>query len=102
MKTKDNNTYNSEITKEDLEALGEKTQNIRNAQQGDDAQLSNRVKPVDFAGKDLDIPGSVPQNKNTTRLDDEENKLHAQGSGHNDHLEDNPNHSPNPNLNSNI
>lgn len=49
---------------------------------------------MDFSGENLDIPGRVKLNKNTTRLDDEENKLHSQGSGHNDHLEDNANHSP--------
>ncbi|MFD1061821.1 hypothetical protein ACFQ1Q_01085 [Winogradskyella litorisediminis] len=94
MKPNNKELYNSDVTKEDLNALGSKTENQRSAQQGDDAQLSNREKPVDFTGKNLDVPGRVSANENTKRLNDEENNLHSQGSGHNDHLEDNANHSP--------
>ncbi|WP_452224451.1 hypothetical protein [Lacinutrix chionoecetis] len=85
--------YNSNITKEDKKALGEETQNKRTNNLGDDSQLSNREKPVDFAGKDLDIPGrNAVKKHNSTTLRDEENQHHSQGSGHNDHLEDAENH----------
>lgn len=94
MKTDNKTPYNPNVTEEDLNTLGEKAENIHSAKQGDDKQLENREKPVDFTGKNLDVPGRISSNENTKRLNDEENRLHSQGSGHNDHLEDNPNHSP--------
>ncbi len=88
-------SYNADITNEDLNTLGPKTQHQRQSQQGDDSQLANREKPVDFSGSDLDVPGrSLPKDRAPSKLKDEENQLHSQGSDHNDHLEDHPNHSP--------
>lgn len=88
-------SYNAEITQEDLNALGAQTQNQRTSQQGDDKQLTQREKAVDFSGADLDVPGrTLPKDRAASSLKDEENQLHSQGSGHNDHLEDHPNHSP--------
>lgn len=93
MKKEENKTYNSDVTKEDLNALGERKQNERTSQLGDDAQLANREKSVDFTGKDLDIPGrNSKPSQQSSKLKDEENELYSQGSGHNDHLEDADNH----------
>lgn len=56
--TKKNKKYNADITKEDLNALGEKVKNTR-TDAGDDQQLNERDKKVDFSGADLDIPGGT-------------------------------------------
>ncbi|TDT45247.1 hypothetical protein CLV90_2332 [Maribacter spongiicola] len=77
--------YNSDITEQDLSALGEKTKNTR-TDGGDDDQLNERENDVDFAGKDLDVPGrNLPKNK--MNLKDEENQLYSQGGGENENLE---------------
>lgn len=82
-------TYNPDITSEDLQALGEKVKNIR-TDNGDDSQLNSRDYKVDFAGKDLDVPGrSLPQNKKVNTLKDEENQLYSLGGAENDNLEHN-------------
>lgn len=49
------NIYNSDITKEDLNTLGDKKGNLRN-DAGDDRLLKDREKNVDFTGKELDVP----------------------------------------------
>lgn len=87
---KDNETknYNPKITEQDKNKLGERTVQQRTDQQGDDAQLSDREKPVDFTGKQLDVPGRTLPSERNTKLKDEENQLYSQGGGHNDHLED--------------
>ena len=69
--------YNSEVTKEDLEALGAK--GLRR-DDGDDKMLNTREQPIDFAGKNLDIPGRDTINNATKNLNDEENTLYGQGS----------------------
>lgn len=57
---------------------------------GDDDQLKNREKPVDFEGKDLDIPGrDLPENRTKKTLKDEENQLYSQGGPGNENLEEN-------------
>ncbi|WP_300021361.1 hypothetical protein [uncultured Maribacter sp.] len=82
-------TYNPDITNEDLQALGEKVKNIR-TDNGDDSQLNSRNQKVDFAGKDLDVPGrSLPQNKKVNTLKDEENQLYSLGGAENENLEHN-------------
>ncbi|UZO80089.1 hypothetical protein NBT05_14175 [Aquimarina sp. ERC-38] len=79
--------YNPEITKEDINALGDRTGNLHN-DQGQDQELLNRNEPVDFEGKELDVPGrTTPENRNTLNLKDEENQLYSQGGPGNDHLE---------------
>lgn len=81
--------YNPEVTMDDVINLGERVSEQRNDKQGDDAQLENRKRDVDFTGKDLDVPGrDLPKDRNRANLKDEENQLYSQGSGHNDHLED--------------
>lgn len=54
---------------------------------GDDAQLVNRNRTIDFAGEDLDIPGRKKLPSQNILLKDEENQVYSQGSTHNDHLE---------------
>ena len=81
--------YNSDITKEDLKVLGQDFENNIRQDGGDDVALTNRTHNVDFAGKDLDVPGRKEASKATTnRLNDEENKLHSQGSASNENLEE--------------
>ncbi|NNE31218.1 MAG: hypothetical protein HKN40_02490 [Winogradskyella sp.] len=92
MKEKKKEKYNSDITKEDLNALGNKKNTPRDDYKGDDKQLQNRERPVDFTGKNLDVPNRDIANTNKKTLKDEENELYSQGSGHNDHLEDSDNH----------
>ena len=76
---KDTKSYNSDITKDDLQALGERTKNIR-TDGGDDKLLKNRTKDVDFAGKDLDVPGrKSPNATKKSSIKDEENQLYSQG-----------------------
>lgn len=88
MKTKNNNTettYNSDITKDDIDALGKK--GLR-ADSEDDRLLLDRDQAVDFQGKDLDIPG---RNKTSSAIKkgitDEENTLFGQGGESKDNLE---------------
>jgi hypothetical protein len=84
---KNENKYNSKITKQDKTILGDKTGNLRN-DGGQDKFLKDRTNEVDFSGKDLDIPGrtSVEKSKNTS-LNDEENRHHSLGSDDNKNLE---------------
>ncbi|MEM6515116.1 MAG: hypothetical protein AAF688_02955 [Bacteroidota bacterium] len=84
---KEKQTYNSEITKEDLKAIGDKTGNLKQ-DLSDDELLKERKNPVDFTGKDLDVPGrDLPSTKTMKTLKDEENQLYAQGSEQNESLE---------------
>jgi len=79
--------YNSEITKDDLQALGDKTGNLRN-DNGDDELLKNKVNEQDFIGKDLDVPGrKAPKSTSKKSLKDEENQLYSLGSDDNENLE---------------
>ena len=94
-KNKDNKseTYDSDITKEDKDILGDKHNNLR-TNGGDDTQLdeNHRSHPVDFEGKDLDIPGrTLPDDRSKKDLKDEENQLYSQGGPDNDALEENGN-----------
>ena len=56
----------AEVTKEDLQALGPRDENLRD-DGGDDEQLLERTTRVDFSGDELDVPGS--------ELDDEQEKI---------------------------
>ncbi|HLS29218.1 MAG TPA: hypothetical protein VK021_00010 [Flavobacteriaceae bacterium] len=78
--------YNPEVTEEDLEKLSHK--NIKGY--GDDRQLRQRKKKVDFAGEDLDIPGSKKAEESRKKgLPDEENQLFGQGGPAKENLEEN-------------
>ena len=84
LKTKTKKMYNSKITKEEKEVLGDKSGNLRN-DEGDDQILKKRKKKVDFVGEDLDVPGrKLPKNKTNKTLKDEENQLYSLGNEENE------------------
>ncbi|HEX7016209.1 MAG TPA: hypothetical protein VF191_11930 [Cyclobacteriaceae bacterium] len=67
----------SDVTKEDLEALGPKDLSM---DMGEDEQLKHRGMPVDFAGSDLDVPGSeLDDEQEETGNEDEENNSYSLG-----------------------
>lgn len=83
---KKNNISNSNNKNQDTLAPD---RNLR-SDGGDDEQLENRVRPVDFEGKDLDVPGrDLPENRTKKTLKDEENQLYSQGGSGNENLENN-------------
>lgn len=74
-----------EITAEDRRALGPKGLSMDG---GDDEELLRRKRKVDFAGKDLDIPGSELDDAQEARgSEDEENNHYSLGSDQNEDLE---------------
>ena len=84
---KKNTTYNSDITKDDLQVLGDKAGNLRN-DNADDELLKNKVNDADFTGKKLDVPGrTLPKSKNNKIIKDEENQLYSLGEEQNENLE---------------
>ena len=77
--------YNPNVTEHDRDIL---SQNNIHGDGGDYQQLKDRKEKVDFAGKDLDVPGREQAKKNKGNgLRDEENKLFSQGSEDNENLE---------------
>jgi hypothetical protein len=89
----DNNDYSqeseSDVTDEDLQALGPKDLSMDMGE--DEALLKNRVWPVDMAAEDLDVPG-VPNDNNEMNQaigpEDEENDFYSLGGDrHEDNLE---------------
>ncbi|MBT1685678.1 hypothetical protein [Dawidia soli] len=76
----------SDLTKEDRRALGS---DGLNSDEGDDDQLRARVTPVDFAGKDLDIPGSeLDDASEAIGTEDEENNSYSLGGDNHEDLEE--------------
>lgn len=78
----------SDVTDEDLQALGPKDLSL---DMGEDEALKNRVWPVDMAAEDLDVPG-VPDDNNEMNqgigAEDEENDFYSLGGDrHEDNLE---------------
>jgi hypothetical protein len=74
-----------EITPEDKRALGPKDLSMDG---GDDEELLRRKRKVDFAGEDLDIPGSeLDDAQEEIGSEDEENNLYSLGSEDNEDLE---------------
>ena len=72
----------SEVTKEDLEALGPR--NLSMDMQEDEI-LKHRLHPVDFDGKDLDIPGrGADDDQEDIGSEDEENNHYSLGNDDND------------------
>lgn len=77
----------SDVTDEDLQALGPKDLSL---DMGEDEQLlKNRVWPVDMAGKDLDVPGAELDDKSEDigSEDEENNSYSLGGDGHEDNME---------------
>ncbi|MEP0711061.1 hypothetical protein [Algoriphagus sp.] len=82
-----NDKEKSNLTEEDFQALGSKKKNLRN-DGGDDEMLRDRVKPADFAAKDLDIPGEELDDAQERRgSEDEENNHYSLGTGHNEDVD---------------
>jgi hypothetical protein len=77
-----------DVTKADLKALGPKDDNLDPAD-GEDDELKHRTTPVDFAGKDLDIPGD-DEAPGESSLDDEENNSYSLGGDDHNDLEEDP------------
>lgn len=74
------------VTAEDILVLG--SDNL-NADEGDDEQLKHRTAPVDFAGQDLDIPGSeLDDATEITGSEDEENNGYSIGGDNHADLEE--------------
>lgn len=67
-----------EVTKEDLDALGPKSANLRH-DGGDDEQLQDRKEKIDFGGEGLDVPGSeLDDAQEEIGSEDEENNAYSQ------------------------
>ena len=65
------------VTKEDLEALGPRDENLRD-DGGDDEQLLDRTRKVDFSGDELDVPGSeLDDQQEQIGSEDEENNSYS-------------------------
>lgn len=66
------------VTKEDLEALGPKSANLSD-DGGDDEQLLHRKEKIDFGGEGLDVPGSeLDDAQEKIGSEDEENNAYSQ------------------------
>jgi hypothetical protein len=76
----------ADVTKEDLEALGPRDLSM---DLGDDEDLKHRVHPVDFSGKDLDVPGAELDDAQEKKgSEDEENNSYSIGGDAHDKLEE--------------
>lgn len=71
------------VTKEDLEALGPLDLSM---DLGEDEQLKQRTHPVDFAGENLDVPGTADDDaqEEIGAEDEENNSYSVGGDGHTD------------------
>lgn len=77
----------SDITKEDLEALGPLDLSLDMGE--DEDLLKHRPHPVDFAGDDLDIPGAeLDDEREATGNEDEENNPYSLGSDKHEDLDE--------------
>ncbi|REG83415.1 hypothetical protein [Algoriphagus antarcticus] len=82
-----NKKEESNLTEEDLQALGAKKKNLRN-DGGDDEMLRDRKRPADFAAADLDIPGEELDDAQERRgSEDEENNHYSLGTDHNENVD---------------
>ena len=74
----------SDLTKDDFQALA--SDEIEST--GDDEVLANRSWPVDFAGEDLDVPGSEDDDaQEMLGSEDEENNSYSIGGDRHEDLE---------------
>lgn len=77
---------NFDVTDDDLEALGPKDLSM---DMGDDEQLKHRTRPVDFTGKDLDVPGSELDDEQEAKgSEDEENNGYSLGGDDKNNLDE--------------
>jgi hypothetical protein len=84
--TRDSTTEEpSDLTKDDFQALA--SEELEST--GDDEILLNRPWPVDFAGNDLDIPGSEQDDaQERVGSEDEENNAYSLGGDRHTDLEE--------------
>lgn len=76
----------SDLTDEDRLALGDPN---LSGDDGDDNLLRNRTTPIDFAGEDLDIPGSEADDAaEAIGSEDEENNAYSLGGDRHEDLEE--------------
>ena len=70
-------TMDSNLNEDDLDALGPEDLSMDG---GDDEDLAHRIFPVDFAGKDLEVPGSeLDDDQEDIGSEDEENNFYSHG-----------------------
>ena len=82
---KGNRKSESDVTKDDLIALDSEEHNF----EGDDEVLEDRVYPLDFTGKDLDVPGTeLDDVDEATGNEDEENNIYSLGGENHADLEE--------------
>jgi hypothetical protein len=75
----------SDLTKDDFQALA--SEELHGT--GDDEILANRTWPVDFAGDDLDVPGSEDDDaQEAVGSEDEENNSYSIGGDRHEDLEE--------------
>jgi len=83
-------TNNFDVGKEDLEALGPKDLSMDG---GEDELLKHRVRPVDFSGEDLDVPGTeLDDDEEDLGSEDEENNIYSLGGDDKNNLEESQEH----------
>lgn len=76
-KTTEELVREARVTKDDLQALGPKDANLSD-DGGDDEQLIERKRKVDFSGDDLDVPGSeLDDYQERIGSEDEENNSYS-------------------------
>jgi hypothetical protein len=76
----------SSVTADDMEALGSVDLSM---DMGDDEQLRHRAMPVDFSGKDLDVPGAeLDDLGEAIGSEDEENNAYSLGGDNHNDLEE--------------
>lgn len=76
---------NSDLTRDDFQALPSEELHGN----GDDEILANRTWPVDFAGDDLDVPGSeADDEQEALGSEDEENNSYSLGGDRHEDLEE--------------
>ena len=79
------NGVKSDLTKDDFQALA--SEELHGT--GDDEILANRTWPVDFAGEDLDVPGSEDDDaQEAVGSEDEENNSYSIGGDRHEDLEE--------------
>lgn len=85
--TPSSRTSESDVTKDDLQALGPEDLSMDMGE--DEALLKHRLRPVDFAGEDLDVPGSeLDDESESIGTEDEENNNYSLGSDKHEDLDE--------------
>lgn len=92
MKPKDKSKKHDKKRKDDADISERELENLRqkniHGDGGDDQQLRERQKDVDFSGEDLDVPKpDSTKKKSGKELKDEENHLYSEGGERNENLE---------------